>query len=91
MTISDKFGDGSMASFSPPDEQYATTPCWPRLDKILRDLLAWLHHALGSDVLAPGEAAGQFSNHQIFHPKDPRQCCPSMYDMFAKDFLGQEL
>ena len=51
-----------MASFSPPDEQYASTPCWSRLDEVLRGRLAWLHHALGSDVLAPDEAAEQFSH-----------------------------
>ena len=37
-------------------------PCWSRLDEVLRGRLAWLHHALGSDVLAPDEAAEQFSH-----------------------------
>ena len=48
--------------FFTSDEQYATTPCCIRLDEILRDRLGWLHHSLGSDVLAPSEAAEQFSH-----------------------------
>ena len=76
--------DGSMASFSPPDEQYATTPCWPHLDEILRDGLALLHHALGSNVLAPDEAAGQFSHivsdllNSSYHSSHPRWLSSTM-------------
>ena len=43
-------------------EQYATTPCWPQLDEILRDLLAWLHHSIGRNVLSLDEGAEQFSH-----------------------------
>ena len=51
-----------MAYSVPPEEQYATTPCWPRSDEILRDRLAWLHHSLGCNQLALDEAADQFSH-----------------------------
>ena len=32
------------------------------MNEILRDRLAWLHHLIGRDVLAPAEGAGDFSH-----------------------------
>ena len=45
-----------------PCEQYATSPGWPQLAKILRDRLEWLHHSLSCNLLPAAEAAVQFSN-----------------------------
>ena len=53
----------NMASPPRPQQQYAKPPpCWPHLDDILRNRLAWLHHSIGRDALSPTEGAREFSH-----------------------------